>query len=230
MDRWAKLNITLLVALIVLVALNVIVDVDYTKRNREFLPEMVRSVPYDSYTENPVFADGKTLQQPPEGTIPRSGGAEAYGPGEREALRAGRELTNPADTTRDALRRGEQLYGIYCTPCHGAGGAGDGMVSLRGFPPPPALYSDSTLALPDGRVYHIITHGRNNMPGYETQIETQDRWRIVRYLEQLQAEALAEAAADTASSARDTTRAESAAAASAPAANETVAATAGGTQ
>ena len=95
MSRHTVLNLLLLILFLALVAANLVLGADPSKKNVEVLPGMVDSVPYDAYAPNPVFADGKTLQQPPAGTIPRGRRPLHYGTGEEEAVRAGRELTNP---------------------------------------------------------------------------------------------------------------------------------------
>jgi len=95
MSRLALVNVALLVAFLALAAANLLLGDDPARRNVELLPNMVHSVAYDAFAPNPVFADGKTLQRPPEGTIPRGLMPLHYGTGKEEAARAGRELVNP---------------------------------------------------------------------------------------------------------------------------------------
>jgi hypothetical protein len=112
-----KLNLFLLTLLVALVAANFGVSDNPNHRNWEAMPEMVRTVAYKSFSANPNFADGKTLQLPPEGAIARP---QAH------------EFTRP----------GAVVYQIYCQPCPGGAGKGDGPVAMRGFPPPPSLLAD----------------------------------------------------------------------------------------
>jgi mono/diheme cytochrome c family protein len=155
--------------------------------NLEVLPEMVRSVAYESYSLNPNFSDGKTLQLPPPHTIARGAHDFPYGPTEEEAARAGRELSNPFPPGDVAvLDRGADRYRTFCQHCHGPTGRGDGPVAMRGFPAPPPLNSEKGLQLKDGRIFHIITYGQKNMPAHGGQIPTEDRWRIVVHVRSLQ--------------------------------------------
>jgi mono/diheme cytochrome c family protein len=156
-----KLNLFLLAVLVGLVAANLGLSDNPTRRNWEAMPEMVRTIAYKSFTANSTFADGKTLQLPPEGTIPR------------EALR------RPA-------RSGTVVYQIYCQPCHGGGGKGDGPVAMRGFPPPPSFFADHALHLTDDQMFDIISRGQKNMPSYAAQVPPQDRRAVILYVRSLQ--------------------------------------------
>lgn len=150
----------------------------------EFLPEMVDSVPYDSFAPNPVTADGKTLLAPAPGSIPRGFRPFRYGKEKAEAERAGRELVNPLAADEAALARGAEAFGIFCSPCHGPGGKGDGKVAGK-FPNPPSLLAERARGLPDGQLFHIISRGQGVMPAHGSQISPEDRWRIVHHLRNL---------------------------------------------
>lgn len=189
-------NLILITLLAGLAAAGWIVQSDPSKPNYVFLPNMVESVPYDSFAENPNFADGKTLQLPPDGTIPRGAVRLHYSTGTEEAKRAGQELTNPfklSDT--DAVRRGSVIYGRYCAVCHGGTGKGDGPVAMRGFPPPPAFTDAKSLAMADGEMFHLITYGGENMPSYATQVSQEDRWKAILFVHVIQQKEQAAAAA-----------------------------------
>lgn len=151
----------------------------------EYMPDMAHSVAYDSFAPNPVLRDGKTLQAPPPGTIPRGFLPLHYGPGPDEAERAGRELSNPIETTAQSKARGEALFQTFCQVCHGATGLGDGPVAAK-FPPPPAYNSAGVRDLPTGRIFHVITFGSGRMPSYAAQISPEDRWRLVLHIQRLQ--------------------------------------------
>ena len=159
---------------------------DFSRPNLRFIPEMVTSVPYDSFDANPVFADGKTLQPPVPGTIARGYMPLHYGADEDEALRAGRELASPFEPTPEFLARGARVYLAFCQVCHGETGIGDGTVTSRGFPPPPSLLAANARNLPDGRIFHIVSFGQKNMPSYAAQISTEDRWKVILYMRSLQ--------------------------------------------
>ncbi|ATB49698.1 c-type cytochrome [Corallococcus macrosporus] len=158
---------------------------DETRPNFEYAPDMVSSVPYDTFAANPVTVDGKTLLAPVKGTVPRGHQPLHLAAGPEEAARAGRELQNPYPASPEVLARGKVAFSRYCGPCHGAEGLGDGLVTAR-FPMPPSLLAEHAKQLPDGQVFHIITHGQGLMPAHGSQVAPEDRWKIVHYVRTLQ--------------------------------------------
>lgn len=167
-------------------------DDEPTVPRHEFVPEMVDSVASESFTENPVLPGGVTMQPPPAGSVAREVTYFRYGPGDKEAERAGRELQNPLKPANDDLSRGEALYRRFCTPCHGPTGAGDGPIVPR-FPTPPALTATHAREMPDGRIYHVISRGQGLMPSHALQVMPMDRWRLVLHLRAMQGAAKAPA-------------------------------------
>lgn len=196
------LNPILLGALCALALLTWAIGGDTSEPNYEFLPGMVYSIPYDSFAANPNFPDGKTLQPPIPGTIARGQLPLHFEATEEGAARAGRELHSPfAPGDADSLRRGAKAYAIFCIPCHGPAGRGDGLVTQRGFPPPPSLLIEKTQSMADGQLFHILTHGQGNMPPYAAQVNPDDRWKIILHIRSLQekeAAALARQASEAA--------------------------------
>lgn len=183
----ARLNIALCIAIVVVVALTWMLRRDFTERNLELLPGMVESVPSDAFAPNQNFPDGKTLQAPPPGTIPRSFTPVHYAATPEDAIRAGKELRSPfMQDSVAAIERGRNVFATFCQPCHGAGGLGDGPVVLHGFPPPPSLLAEKAMKLQDGQIFHIITYGQGNMPSLASQIAPLDRWRAVLHVRSLQ--------------------------------------------
>ncbi len=151
-------------------------------------PGMFESVPFDPYDPNPVTPNGQTLMAPPEGTVPFGPVHPTFGPGKEEAKRAGVELTNPfAKPERATLKRGKYIYSTFCAVCHGPKGEGDGPIIGAGrFPNPASLQADRAKNLPDGTLYHIVTHGQGIMPAYAVQVTHDDRWKVVTYVRKLQ--------------------------------------------
>lgn len=92
----------------------------------------------------------------------------------------------PFEVTTELLQRGRDRYEIYCTPCHGVSGAGNGMVVQRGMLQPPALWDERLLGMNVGYFYEVITNGVRNMPPYAAQIPVRDRWAIAAYVRVLQ--------------------------------------------
>ncbi len=94
--------------------------------------------------------------------------------------------TFPIPITRVVLDRGQERFTIYCAPCHGRLGGGDGMIVRRGFSTPPTFHSDRLRSAPVGHFFDVITNGFGAMPDYRTQIPPRDRWAIIAYIRALQ--------------------------------------------
>jgi hypothetical protein len=99
----------------------------------------------------------------------------------------GNDVTEfPFAITRPDLLRGEERFNIYCAPCHGRLGNGEGTVVLHGFVPPPTFHQDRLRNAPVGHFYDVITNGLAPMPSYANQIPPRDRWEIISYIRALQ--------------------------------------------
>lgn len=94
--------------------------------------------------------------------------------------------TLPVPLTRALLERGRDRFGIYCTPCHGLTGDGQGIVVQRGFRQPPSFHIDRLREAPVGYFFDVVSHGFGAMPDYAAQIPPEDRWAIVAYIRALQ--------------------------------------------
>jgi len=99
----------------------------------------------------------------------------------------------PLPVTTELMERGRQRYNIYCAVCHGLSGDGDGLVARRAIElqqstwvPPTSLHSPPVREQPVGKLFNTVTHGIRKMPGYASQITTEDRWAIVMYVRALQ--------------------------------------------
>ena len=159
-----RLNILLLVMLAGAVGANYAVRHEPAHPNREYLPEMVHSAAFESFSINPFFPDGKTMQPPLSGTVPHRGSIGAAG----------------------GPDRGAKLYQTFCLPCHGASGKGDGPVALRGYPPPASLVAPKAMELADAQIFDILTHGQKNMPSYAAQMSPGDRRLVIAYVRAMQ--------------------------------------------
>ena len=85
-----------------------------------------------------------------------------------------------------AMARGRERFDVYCSPCHGRTGIGDGMIVRRGYRRPPTFHQDRLRDAPVGHFFDVITNGFGAMPDYATQIRAEDRWAIVGYVRALQ--------------------------------------------
>ena len=181
------LNSLLLLALIVSLGANWLVGRDVSQPNSDFLPGMAEPVSYGSFAANPNFADGKTLQEPPQGTIARGYMPLHYRATPEDAVRAGEELRNPFGADDASVReRGACVFAHYCQVCHGPQGQGDGPVSKRGVPPPTPLQTGKSKNMKDGQLFHILTYGQGNMPSYAAQLSRADRWKAIVHVRSLQ--------------------------------------------
>jgi mono/diheme cytochrome c family protein len=92
----------------------------------------------------------------------------------------------PFPVTDQVMARGRERFDIYCSPCHGRTGNGDGMVVRRGFRRPPSYAEERLRTAPVGHIFDVITNGFGAMPDYQAQIPVGDRWAIVAYVKALQ--------------------------------------------
>ncbi len=149
---------------------------------------------YKAQQANPVFADGRAGRTPPSVTIARG---ELRSDPHFYLRRVDDDwaLTFPAQVAVDQtwLRRGQERFGVYCAPCHGLGGAGDGLVHQRalqrdtpGWVQPSSLHDALVRSRPVGHLFNTISNGIRSMPPYGDQIPPADRWAIVAYVRALQ--------------------------------------------
>jgi len=95
-------------------------------------------------------------------------------------------LKNPEKVTDFSLLTGKELFGIYCAPCHGASGKGDGPVAKKFVPTPADISATGHGAHhPEGELFAIVTHGKNGMPPFRSDLTAKERWLVVAYLRTL---------------------------------------------
>jgi len=101
---------------------------------------------------------------------------------------AGGELiaTIPLSDTKELIEQGRTQFEIFCAPCHGQTGEGDGIIVERGFPPPPSFHTDALRQAPAGHYFEVITNGVGEMYSYAQRVPPEDRWAIIAYIRQLQ--------------------------------------------
>jgi mono/diheme cytochrome c family protein len=140
---------------------------------------------YEAYEKSDFFADGRSARPLVEGTVAR-GHLREDTPASTGKMGTLFVATAPVPVTMDLLRRGQQRYGIYCSPCHGLSGAGDGMVVRRGFRKPTSFHDPRLRTQPDGYLFDVIASGFGAMPDYAAQVPAADRWAVVAYIRALQ--------------------------------------------
>jgi mono/diheme cytochrome c family protein len=127
-----------------------------------------------TYEPTELWSDGTTARPLPVGVV-------AQGDVERAKL-----ATNPPAVTRGLLARGRERFGIFCAPCHGLAGNGDGVVVAHGFPAPPSYHIERLLAAPARHFYDVMTDGYGVMFSYADRVSPHDRWAIAAYIRALQ--------------------------------------------
>jgi mono/diheme cytochrome c family protein len=137
---------------------------------------------YKPLAASRFFSDGKSARQLVEGTEPFQPGGQAISPTADES----KATALPFALTPQALDRGQERFNIYCSPCHGRLGYGDGMVVQRGFLAPPSYHIDRLRQAPVGHFYDVMTNGFGAMPSYSDKVAPQDRWAVAAYIRALQ--------------------------------------------
>jgi mono/diheme cytochrome c family protein len=140
---------------------------------------------YKPLSGSSFFANGQSARPLVEGTV-------AHGHERIDSLLyTGKVHGQPVDlfpyqVTDSIVRRGRDRFDIFCSPCHGRRGDGDGMIVRRGFPQPPSFLADSIRAYPAGFYFDVVTNGFGRMYSYASRVPVRDRWAIVAYIRALQ--------------------------------------------
>lgn len=156
------------------------------------VPDMDNQISYGPQQANLLFADRRSMRPPVDGTVAR-GQLEESDHLYRGIVGDRFATTNPLRLTRSVLERGRGRFEIYCSPCHGLAGYGDGPVAQRAeaarfatWVPPTSMHDELVLGRSDGELFNTITHGIRTMPAYGSPIPVEDRWAIVGYVRALQ--------------------------------------------
>ncbi|PZX56001.1 cbb3-type cytochrome c oxidase subunit III [Algoriphagus ratkowskyi] len=173
----------------------------------EFAPQMYHSVAYEPLTQITDFEtkgdlistreDGKgeyfnsninnphnmNMREPVANTVPRD--KNGYLPYRYKAFEVEESAStkNPIKLDDAVLTEGKRLFQLYCTPCHGAGGEGDGTVGniIGGVA---NLKGGAYLGLSEGHIYHVVMKGKGRMGAHGSQITPENIWKIVHYVKQ----------------------------------------------
>ncbi|CAH0224894.1 hypothetical protein SRABI27_02322 [Pedobacter sp. Bi27] len=160
----------------------------------EYARNMYDPIAYNPDQPNKNFKDGKTAQLPPAHTKPVGFTEYDEYPNTKEGYEAaGVSMVNPLPVDTVNLAQGKHLFTVFCSPCHGEKGDGQGhLVKIEKFSGVPAYQTGSSsrggnmVDLTAGKIYHTITYGVNNMGSHASQISPTDRWKVVMYVQQLQ--------------------------------------------
>jgi len=150
------------------------------------LNRMLRQPRYDLWERSPFFDDGRTMQTPPEGTVPRDAPVlpEAVATG----LQGGVPVQQiPLPLTGEMLTLGRNRYDRFCSPCHGVDGTARTVVAENmQLVKPVSFHSPTIRAKPPGHYYRVVSEGYGMMPRYAYQLAPEERWAVVAYVLALQ--------------------------------------------
>jgi mono/diheme cytochrome c family protein len=140
---------------------------------------------YIAMRESTFFPDARSARPLVEGTVARGHLRDD------DLLYTGKangapSAVFPFPVDASVMARGRERFDVFCAPCHGRTGEGDGMVVLRGYRRPPSIHQDRLRDAPAGHFFDVITNGFGAMPDYAVQIKAADRWAIVAYVRALQ--------------------------------------------
>lgn len=131
------------------------------------------------------YSDGRSGRPQVTGTVARS--QEFEGSYFNTGMVDGAEGDGlPIKLSYSVLRRGQERYNIYCSPCHSRVGNGKGMVVMRGYYPAANFHTDRLRHAPLGHFFSVITNGYGAMPDHAAQLTPADRWAVVAYIRALQ--------------------------------------------
>jgi mono/diheme cytochrome c family protein len=140
---------------------------------------------YKPLAESNFFADGRSERPTIDDTVAR--GQLRTDQARFTGKENGKEIDYfPIQISHDDLERGKERFDIYCSPCHGRLGDGNGMIVERGFRHPPTYHDDRLRTAPVGHFFDVITNGYGSMYSYGSRVPVDDRWRIAAYIRALQ--------------------------------------------
>ena len=154
----------------------------------KYQPKLVQQVP------NPFFADGRSDRVPPEHTIASSFGPAGQALRDDDFLYLGkapdgsfaRGFPPSLTVNRAFLERGRDRFTVYCSPCHGAVGDGNGVTKKYGMIATPSYHDDRLRKMAEGEIFNTITNGKGQMNPYADKLKASDRWAVIAYVRALQ--------------------------------------------
>lgn len=168
-----------------------------------FTWDMMYSKAYEPYALNPLMPDSVGAMLPVNGTIPYPGNAISgqmdpalasislpyeYAKTDEDYERAGLELINPLQATPENIAAGQHAFNNMCAVCHGTEGNGKGVIVASGKygAVPPSYFDAGYIDMPDGKMFHSITYGKNAMGSYAYALTKKERWQIILYINSMQ--------------------------------------------
>ena len=158
----------------------------------EYSPNMYVSQAYEPFSQEKSFEynpNGMTMRLPVNGTIARGQGAFVYPhPNTGDGYEASASFASWVPKTQENVDEGERLYTIYCSHCHGKKGGNDGAIfKEKKMPSPswPSYGAEYIQNLPDGKIYHVITHGKGLMGSHAAMLDPEERWKVIHHVRKM---------------------------------------------
>ncbi len=159
-----------------------------TRNPIELFDDMVRQPKYKAQSRSEFFADGRTDRPLPPNTVARGelqdDDHRYRGKAADGSFASGFPASLPV--THELVARGQQRYTIYCAPCHGGLGDGQGITKPYGMTATPTYHDDRLRTMPEGQIFNTITNGLNTMMSYADKLPADDRWAVIAYMRALQ--------------------------------------------
>ena len=161
----------------------------------EVFPDMDHQAKYKPQAQSKFFADGRADRPLPAGTVPFGRDSQQADPAflrADDAHYAGKNADGsfvkgfPIEITEAVIRRGQNRYQIYCAPCHGALGDGNGITKSYGMVATPSYHDDRLRTMAEGEIFNTITLGKNTMFPYADKLSPDERWAVIAYVRALQ--------------------------------------------
>jgi cytochrome c553 len=140
---------------------------------------------YRPLAKSDFFSDGRSARNPVDGTVARGDLREDVYLYTGKIGNADGDYM-PFPVTLDVLTRGQDRFNVYCAPCHGRVGDGNGFIPSRGLKRPPSYHIDRLRKAPIGYFFDVATNGFGVMQDYSAQVSPHDRWAIASYIRALQ--------------------------------------------
>lgn len=166
---------------------------DKSKPGYTFMDDMYISPGLETYGKTDLTKNGLAAQLPVKGTVPRDYFVYEFDDTQEGYDLAKASLKMPVEfKTDEALADGKKLYTMFCNHCHGPKGDGNGhLVAIGKFP---AVPDYKTRDINEGTIYHVMMYGKNLMGSHASQLNNDERWKIVRYVQDLRGDNVVEVA------------------------------------
>lgn len=142
---------------------------------------------YDPLEASDLFLDGRSARMPVSGSVPYSGEELPNSPEFTGLAESGEPFQGfPMAVDAELVQLGQERYDIFCVPCHGPAGEGNGKVVAFGFEKPPSLLASNAKGLTNGEMFEVIQNGKGKMYPYGYRVKPAERWAIIAYIRAIQ--------------------------------------------